>query len=60
MREVAELLDLPEGTIRSWRVRGTGPPSYKFVGVVRYRLDEVQEWVASHRDHDGDTAPAAS
>jgi predicted DNA-binding transcriptional regulator AlpA len=47
--EVAAELGFKEWTIRSWRRRRVGPPSYKLVGSVRYRRSEVLAWKAEQR-----------
>lgn len=42
---LAELLGIPIRTIYSWRSRGLGPPSYRIGKHVRFRLDDVDEWL---------------
>ena len=45
--DLAEYLGVPEKTLQSWRWRGSGPP-YRHVGRhVRYRPQDVREWVES-------------
>lgn len=43
--EVAEILRMPEATIRYWRHTGTGPKSVKFGRRVMYRREDVQAFV---------------
>lgn len=43
--EVAEILRMPEATIRYWRHQGTGPKSVKFGRRVMYRREDVQAFV---------------
>ncbi|HTX94755.1 MAG TPA: helix-turn-helix domain-containing protein [Mycobacterium sp.] len=46
-KQVSELFGLPEGTLRYYRLRGTGPASFKLGGRrVVYRRSEVDRWVA--------------
>jgi len=45
--EVAQLLRIPEQTLRNWRARGIdGPRGFKVGKAVRYRREEVDRWVA--------------
>jgi len=37
-------------TVRKWRTRGQGPAAYKFCGVLRYKLDDVEKWEESCRE----------
>jgi predicted DNA-binding transcriptional regulator AlpA len=32
-------------TLYGWRCRGFGPPSYRLGNQVRYRPNEVRDWV---------------
>jgi len=48
--ELAELLNIPAGTIRNWRSRKEGPRGYKVGGAVRYRLADVELWLESRAD----------
>ena len=43
--EVAEWLNLPEGTLRHWRHVHRGPPSLTLGSRVRYRPSEVAAWL---------------
>lgn len=45
LAEVAELLRIPEPTLRFWRHHGTGPKSFKLGGRVAYRRTDVLAWV---------------
>ena len=45
LREVAELLRVPEATLRYWRHCQTGPNSYKIGRHVRYRQQDVHAWL---------------
>lgn len=45
--EVAELLRVPQETVRFWRHVGRGPRSFKIPGGRRvlYSRTEVEEWI---------------
>ena len=43
----AELLCLDPDTLAGLRVRGTGPRYIKMGHSVRYRVEDLQSWVAS-------------
>ena len=48
-RAVAELLNVPEGTLAAWRSSGRVPlPYLKFGGIVRYRRADVEAFVAAN------------
>lgn len=47
VQQLAEYLQVPEGTIYKWRYRRTGPPAMK-VGIhLRWRKSDVDEWLES-------------
>ena len=43
----AEVLNMSPGTLRWWRSIGKGPPFVKCGEAVRYRAEDLEEWVAS-------------
>lgn len=45
-QEVADFLGMPVATLRKWRSTGTGPPIYRLGKHVRYRLPDVEAWLA--------------
>jgi predicted DNA-binding transcriptional regulator AlpA len=46
--EVAQLIRVPEATLRYWRHVGIGPRSFKMgPRRVLYRADDVDAWVAA-------------
>lgn len=53
---LAELLDVPERTIYSWRQRGEGPPAYRVGKHLRYRRRDVDAWLERQRDNGGPSA----
>lgn len=46
-REVAELLGVPEATVRYWRHINYGPPSARFGRTVKYSKAAVLAWAAA-------------
>jgi predicted DNA-binding transcriptional regulator AlpA len=46
-REVATLLKLSERTLERWRVAGTGPKFGRYGRSIRYRLTEIEAFIAS-------------
>lgn len=46
-REVARLLSVSVASIRRWRLFKTGPRFLKIGTLVRYRLSDVEQWLAS-------------
>jgi excisionase family DNA binding protein len=48
--EVAALLDVPVRTIYRWRSQHAGPRGFRLGRHVRYRLEDVERWLESHRD----------
>jgi hypothetical protein len=47
--KTSEITDIPVRTLRTKRIRGGGPPYYKFGRSVRYDLDEVIAWARTRR-----------
>jgi predicted DNA-binding transcriptional regulator AlpA len=47
LHEVAELLRVPDATLRYWRYLGTGPRSFRVGRGVRYWRREVHTWLRS-------------
>lgn len=45
--EVAERLQIRENTLAVWRMYGRGPSYIKVGARVRYRWDEVEQWLAT-------------
>lgn len=44
--EVAEMLNLPEATLRYWRHKGIGPTSFKLgLKHVVYKEEDVLAWI---------------
>jgi excisionase family DNA binding protein len=47
IKEVAEYLGVPVGTVYQWRTRRYGPPGRRVGKYVRYVPKQVREWVES-------------
>ena len=45
--KLAEHLEVSTGTLANWRSAGTGPKYVRLAGVVRYRVDAVEKWIAA-------------
>lgn len=45
LKEVAELVRVPEATLRYWRHLGTGPHGFRIGRSVRYWRNEVIHWL---------------
>jgi len=45
LNEVAELVRVPEATLRYWRHLGTGPHGFRIGRSVRYWRNEVIHWL---------------
>ncbi len=53
-REVSAYLKVSEATLSRWRADKKGPPFLRMGGITRYRLDDVQTWLASLSSHEHD------
>ena len=45
-KEVAEYLRISESLINSYRADGIGPVYLKMGKLIRYRLEDVEEWMS--------------
>lgn len=48
-REVADLLRVSPGTIYSWRHRQLGPPAVRVGKHLRWRAEDLSEWVLEQK-----------
>lgn len=48
-KQVANMLSIPEGTLRYWRNTGIGPVWHKLEGSIRYHVDDVSRYVEKNR-----------
>ena len=46
LKEAAVYLDVAEATLRDWRVDRKGPPAVKFGRLVKYRREDLDQWVS--------------
>ncbi|MGH8961812.1 MAG: helix-turn-helix domain-containing protein [Jatrophihabitantaceae bacterium] len=49
LREVAELLRVPEATLRYWRHCNSGPSSLKVGRHIRYQRRDIRAWLNQQR-----------
>lgn len=50
IKEVADIVRVPEATLRYWRHLGTGPHSFRIGRSVRYWRTEVFHWLEEQSD----------
>lgn len=43
--QLAELLDIKPNTIEIWRLKGVGPRFCKLGRTVRYKREDVENWI---------------
>ncbi|GEB44725.1 hypothetical protein MTE01_06700 [Microbacterium testaceum] len=46
-REIAAFRRVSESTLSRWRAEKKGPPFIRIGGVTRYRIEQVEQWLAS-------------
>ncbi len=44
----APMIGVNAATLKAWRRRGLGPPYVRFGNRVRYRVSDVEAWLAAH------------
>jgi hypothetical protein len=47
--QAAALLRHSLSTLRRWRRLGTGPTFFRFGRIIRYRLEDLQKFIETHR-----------
>lgn len=52
-QRLADLMDIPVATIYRWRSAGTGPRGHRIGKHVRYRVADVEAWLATCADEFG-------
>lgn len=48
--ELAAYLQVPEATVYAWRSRGQAPPCYRVGRWLRFRREEVDDWLTGRVD----------
>jgi excisionase family DNA binding protein len=48
-RQLAARLGVPASTIHFWRTKGTAPRAFKLGKELRFREDDVVEWLEAKR-----------
>ncbi|GAA2748751.1 helix-turn-helix domain-containing protein [Amnibacterium kyonggiense] len=48
-RAAAERLGVAPATLRDWRVDRKGPPAVKYGRLVKYRVEDLDHWIADQR-----------
>lgn len=43
--ELADYLSIPVATLYTWRHRNEGPPGFRVGRHLRYRRDDVEDWI---------------
>ncbi|MGH2775633.1 MAG: helix-turn-helix transcriptional regulator [Actinomycetota bacterium] len=50
LQEVAEVLNVPVGTLYKWRYEGVGPKGFRVGRGIRYEPADVRAWIAERRE----------
>jgi excisionase family DNA binding protein len=53
VNELAQYLDIPVATVYAWRHRREGPPGFRVGKYVRYRWNDIQEWIQAQLENVG-------
>jgi excisionase family DNA binding protein len=61
IEQVADLLGVPKSFIYRRTARGHGDPipHYRLGGHLRFKLDDIEEWIEGHRYEPEEQSPAA-
>ena len=61
IQQVAEIIGVPKSFIYRRTARGHGDPipHYRLGGHLRFKLDDVEEWIERHRNEPEPQSPAA-
>lgn len=49
-QELADMLGVPVRTIYAWRTRRDGPRGHRIGKHVRFRMSDVETWLAANAD----------
>jgi len=47
--EIKERFGISENTLANWRCSKKGPQFYKIGGLVKYNVEEFEEWILEHQ-----------
>ena len=50
--QVAELLQIPVGTLHNWRYRGHGPAGFRVGRHIRFLRSDILQWIETQRASD--------
>ncbi len=45
VKDLAEYLEVPVGTVYAWRHRRQGPPGFRVGRYLRFRWSDVERWI---------------
>ena len=54
---IAPMIGVKEPTLKAWRRKGIGPPYVRFGNRVRYRICDVEAWLAANTVTPGSSPP---
>ena len=46
VQDLADYLGVPIATLYAWRYRGEGPPGFRVGRHLRYRRNDVEQWIS--------------
>ncbi len=49
-QEVADRLGIPVGSFYRWRQHGKGPKGYRLGRHIRFRVEDVDQWLEAQAD----------
>lgn len=52
VEELADYLGVPVATLYQWRHRGKGPPGFRVGRYIRYRRNDVEQWIRDRLEAD--------
>jgi excisionase family DNA binding protein len=52
VQDLAEYLGVPATTLYQWRHRGEGPPGFRVGRYIRYRRNDVEQWIRDRLEAD--------
>ena len=52
VEELADYLGVPIATLYQWRHRGEGPPGFRVGRYIRYRRNDVEQWIRDRLEAD--------